>query len=359
MIDCDDDLYNDLWRLELERKLLKIDAKESFPRFLDYMDARYSRQWFHTVIAQHCQMLLEGKINNLMVFLPPQHGKSTIVSEAFPSWALGKFPNLKIVGCSYASSLAGKVSRNIQRMIDSPAYISLFPDTILPGVKGGKSRGHIRNIDMFETVGNGGFYKAVGIGGGLTGTPVDMSIIDDPIKDALEAYSPIYRERVWDWYTSVLVTRLHNESKQLFIMTRWHEDDLAGRILKTEPDKWTVLSIPAIRESIDDGNDFDPRRVGDALWEDRHSLTRLRDVEARSARVFSALYQQHPTADGGNIIKSAWFKKSTVAEFEKKHKGEPIIFFLDTAFTETTRRALSLHVKLETIYMSHTLRSSI
>lgn len=323
--------------IEMERQVLKLDAQQHFYRFLDYKDEQYDRRWFHTAIAEHCQMLFEGKIKNLMVFMPPQEGKSTIVSEAFPAWVLGKKPRLKIVGCSYASSLAEKVSRNIQRIIDSPEYQAIFPDTYLNGSKvRSNTRGYLRNVDIFETVGYGGFFKAVGVGGGLTGTPVDIAIIDDPVKDAMEAYSPTYRERVWDWYTSVLMTRLHNDSKQLFIMTRWHDDDLAGRILKQEPEKWTVLSIPAIRETLADGNDFDPRQVGEALWPERHSLERLLAAQRRSPRFFSALYQQHPTIEGGNIIKQTWFRHISAADFAKKRKDQPIIFFVDTAFTEKT-----------------------
>ncbi len=326
------------YSLELQMDILREEAREHFYRFLDYKDPKYDRQWFHKVIAERCQMLLEGKIRNLMVFLPPQNGKSTVVSEAFPAWALGKNPDLKIVGSSYASSLATKVSRNVQRIIDSPEYGEIFPETRLNGSNSQFSRGFIRNIDMFETIGHRGFYKAVGVGGGLTGTPVDITIIDDPVKDAMEAYSPIYRERVWEWYTSVLLTRLHNDSHQLFIMTRWHEDDLAGRILQREPENWTVLSIPAIRESKDDGNDFDPRAVGEALWPERHSLERLLEAKKRSAKVFSALYQQCPTIDGGNIIKQDWFNYITTEEFAKKHfaNRNSINFFIDTAYTDKT-----------------------
>lgn len=100
-------------------------------------------------------------------------------------------------------------------------------------------------------------------------------------------------------------------------MTRWHDDDLAGRILKREADKWTVLSIPAIRETLDDGNDFDPREVGEALWPERHSLGRLLDAQKRSPRFFSALYQQHPTIEGGNIIKEAWFGRISAFDFKR------------------------------------------
>lgn len=324
-------------KLELERMLLRMDAPNRLCKFIPYMNPQYSQQWFHRVIADNCQKLLEGKIKNLMVFVSPQHGKSEIISRSFPAYALGRNPDLKIVGTSYSANLAGQFSLSIQRIIDSKEYQAIFPNTYLNGSNVRTNvKGYLRNVDMFETVGHKGFYKAVGVGGSLTGTPVDIAIIDDPVKDAMEAYSPVYRERVWDWYTSVLLTRLHNESKQLFIMTRWHDDDLAGRILKREADKWTVLSIPAIRETLDDGNDFDPREVGEALWPERHSLGRLLDAQKRSPRFFSALYQQHPTIEGGNIIKEAWFGRISAFDFKKKRMDEPIIFFVDTAYTEKT-----------------------
>lgn len=325
-----------LRELELRRRFLQLDAAENFRQFLPYINTSYDRQWFHTEIADQCQKLLDGQITNLMVFMPPQHGKSEIVSRQFPAWALGRDPDLKIVGCSYSADLAQQFSRSIQRTIDTAEYGAIFPLTTLNGSQSKATRGYLRNADQFEIVGYKGFYKSVGVGGSLTGTPVDIAIIDDPVKDALEAYSATYRERIWEWYTSVLVTRLHNKSRQLFIMTRWHEDDLAGRILEREADKWTVLSIPAIRERLDDGNASDPRNVGEALWEERHSLKRLRQAEGRSPRTFAALYQQHPSIEGGNIIRRDWFKHIKTAEFNRIYDREPIVFFLDTAYTDKT-----------------------
>ena len=183
-------------------------------------------------------------------------------------------------------------------------------------------------------MGYGGFYKAVGVGGSLTGTSVDVGIIDDPVKDAMEAYSSTYRERVWNWYTDVFSTRMHNESKRILIMTRWHEDDLAGRILKIEPEKWTVISIPAIKE--DAGIIEDPRTIGEGLWEERHSQERLREIENASPRTFAALYQQRPVVQGGNIVKSDWFRKVSLAEFKNHQGNEPVNFLIDTAYTEKT-----------------------
>lgn len=264
----------------------------------------------------------------------PTHN-SEIISRNFPAWALGKNPDLKIVGCSYSSDLAEQFSRSIQRTIDSKEYQSIFPETYLSGSNiRTDTKGFLRNVDIFETVGHRGFYKAVGVGGSLTGTPVDIAIIDDPVKDANEANSTTYRQRVWDWYNTVLSTRLHNDSKQLFIMTRWHEDDLAGRILKAEPQDWTVLSIPAICETEHDGNLHSPRHIGDALWENRHSKRKLEKQKARAPREFSALHQQHPTIEGGNIVKRDWFRRISMAEFIALRFNEPMHFYLDTAYNK-------------------------
>ena len=325
-------------REQLERELKRRRAVLSFPDFLDYTDVNYQRQWFHTLIARKCQDLLFGKLptDRLMVFVPPQHGKSEIVSRKFPAWALGYNPRLKIVGTSYAASLAQGFSRAIQRTMDSSEYSDIFPASFLnsKSVKTDIKRNYLRNIDIFETVGYGGFYKAVGVGGGLTGTPADLGIIDDPVKDAIEASSQTYRDNVWNWYNDVFLTRLHNGSKQCLIMTRWHEDDLAGRLLSREPEKWTVVRVPAIREDMSDPED--PRAIGEALWEERHSKARLEEVELRSPRTYASLYQQRPTIDGGNIIKEEWFGRIRQEEFNRLHDGEPIVFFLDTAYTEKT-----------------------
>ena len=316
-------------------------ARDRFNVFLDYIQPGYSQQWFHTLIANSCQRLFEGTLGRgkLMLFVPPQHGKSEIVSRKFPAWVLGRDPQMKIVGSSYSADLAQQFSRSIQRTIDSTEYNTLFPDTYLnnSNVRTDTKGSWLRNVDLFETVGHGGFYKAVGVGGSLTGTPVDLGIIDDPVKDALEAYSVTYRERVWNWYTDVFLTRLHNNSKQLLIMTRWHEDDLAGRLLDREGDDWTVISIPAICEVKNDGGQGkSEREIGDALWPERHSLERLREVERRSPRTFAALYQQRPTIEGGNIVKRDWFGHVSSSDFKRMHEDEPVIFFIDTAYTDKT-----------------------
>lgn len=319
--------------MELMQAKLRLEAPTRFSCFLGYINPKYHAEWFHILIADHCQMLLEGKIKNLMVFMPPQHGKSEIISRNFPAWALGKNPELKIIGSSYASDLADGFSLNIQRTIEGEKYQSIFPETKINGIAGQYFRGFKRNEDYFDIIGHSGFYKAVGVGKGLTGTPVDIAIIDDPVKDAVEAMSPVYRERIWNWYNTVLTTRLHNNSRQIFIMTRWHEDDLAGRILKAEPKDWTVLVIPAICETEND-NGHSKRHIGEALWESKHSLEKLLKQKERSPRQFAALYQQRPTIEGGNIVKRDWFKTISQADFNALRYREPVHFYLDTAYNK-------------------------
>lgn len=318
--------------MKLMQLKLKQSASTDFSCYLGYINPDYRLEWFHRVVAEHCQMLFDGKIKNLMVFLPPQHGKSDIISRNFPSWVFGKNPDLKIVGSSYSGDLATGFSLYIQRTIQSDKYQEIFHDTKLNGM-GKAIVGYKRNEDYFDIVGHRGFYKAVGVGGSLTGTPVDIAIIDDPVKDAVEAYSPVSRERVWNWYNTVMSTRLHNDSRQLFIMTRWHEDDLAGRLLAKEPGEWTVLVIPAICE-VENDNGLSTRKIGEALWPWKHSLTKLLKQKARSPREFSALYQQRPTIEGGNIVKRDWFRVISEAEFRALRFREPVHFYLDTAFNK-------------------------
>lgn len=300
----------------------------SFVSFLVYIDDDYFMQWFHKIIAEKCQKLAEGEIKKLMLFIPPQFGKSEIVSRKFPAWAMGRNPSLKIVECSYSASLSASFSRQVQRIMESDRYANIFPRL-------GANKKRKKTNDYFDNPVGEGFYKAVGVGGSLTGTPADIAIIDDPIKDAAEAYSLTYRDKVWEWYNSVLTTRLHNNSRQLFIMTRWHEDDLAGRILKAEPNEWEVISLPAICETENDGG-LSSRHIGESLWESKHSLEKLLTQQARSPRTFAALYQQHPTANGGNIVQREWFKRCRLADFERMRTDEPIVFFIDTAYTDNT-----------------------
>lgn len=264
--------------------------------------------WFHKLLCDVIQKFIEGKIKKLMIFMPPQHGKSELVSRLLPCILLGLNPNLRLACCTYGNDFAKDFNSDVQKYMLSDEYKELFPNTKLNERRAvnDDSRGAKRNSVRFDIVGYRGFYKSVGVGGRLTGTPVDIGIIDDVIKNPQEADSLTYRNRTWKWYNAVFRTRMHNKSQQLLTFTRWHEDDLAGRIL-SHPNKsisggWTIITLKGIKELGDDevlgehlsdlGIEFhDPRKVGEALWEKQHAAETLKSYEERE---FQAMIQQNP-----------------------------------------------------------------
>lgn len=289
--------------------LLKFSARAELSRrnlrdFVEYTKRDYVFSWHHIAICEKLDQFAKGKIKKLMLFVPPQHGKSELATRRFPAFALGLNPNLKIAICSYSATIASNFNRDIQRIVDDPIYSEVFPKTSLnenSAVNPSKNT-YLRNSETFEIVGHTGFVKTVGVGGSLTGTPVDIGIIDDPFKDRQEAMSSTIREKVWSWFTDVFETRLHNNSQQLVIMTRWDEDDLAGKILKRDSD-WEVIRFPAIkkRDSPDD-----PRQIGEVLWPEKHSLERIQKIEDTSPVTFNSLYQQEPKAPKDLLVFPEW-----------------------------------------------------
>ena len=168
-------------------------------------------------------------------------------------------------------------------------YTYLFPDVILAKATAG---GWLKNQSEFEIPDYKGNLISIGIGGALTSRQIDKLIIDDIYKDAKDAWSPVIRESVWNWYTSVAETRLHNDSQTLIVFTRWHEDDLGGRLLQDEANEWEVIKYPAIK--TEEKLAGDNRIVGQALWENRHSKEKLLKIKKKSPLVFENLYQQDP-----------------------------------------------------------------
>lgn len=284
---------------------------------------------------------VEGGVYLVGENLIPTHN-SELVSRRFPAYALGKDPNTKIAVASYSGALATGFSRDTQRIMESPEFISSFPGTLIPGIPESKELGgnYVRNSYMFEIVRKEGFLKSVGVGGSLTGTPVDIAIIDDPVKDFEAANSDVNRESIKNWYRSVLETRLHNDSIVLLTMTRWHEDDLAGWLLKEEPEKWEVVTFPAVREDMK--NPDDPRNLGEALWPNRHNLEKLESSQ-KSDKIWSALFQQRPTKAGGNIWKR-WFIEIDDDKFPKPEQMEKYGTDWDLAYTEKEENSASAYV---------------
>ncbi|HDR1925708.1 TPA: phage terminase large subunit [Pasteurella multocida] len=277
--------------------------------------------WFNKIIAQELQQfyqdVIDGKQPRLMIFAPPRSGKSELFSRRFPAWAFGKNPDLQMIACSYSADLASRMNRDVQRIMDEEAYHAIFPHASLNNKRISTLSGQaLRNSEIFEITGHKGAYRSAGVGGGITGMGADIAIIDDPVKDAKEANSQTVRDSVWDWYTTTLYTRLSPKSGVLLGMTRWHEDDLAGRLLKEMEnggDKWRVVSFPAIAEQ-----DEEYRKEGEPLHPERFDLERLTKIKnAVGSHTWNALYQQRPTSKGGGIIKGEWFGRYTVAPIIK------------------------------------------
>jgi len=321
-IDNLDDLQQDI-TLYLARNYLIDFITTTYPN--------YQAKWFHELICKKCDDFVSGKIKKLMVFMPPQHGKSEIVTRRLIPFILGKDPRTKAALVSFAADKASKFNREIQRIIDDPVYRAIFPKTFLnsSNVVTDRRGSWLRNSVEFETVGYGGGCKCVGVEGPLTGDPVDVGIIDDPIKDHIDAFSPTIRERVWNWYISVFKNRLHNFSRQLIMLTRWHEDDLPGRLLNIEDD-WEVISIPRIKEPSD--NEYDKRAIGEVLWEEKHSLKNALEAKALSERLFASMQQQRPAPTEGGMFKEKWFRYYTVMP----SRFDRIIQSWDCAFKGTT-----------------------
>ena len=265
---------------------------------------------FHIAYYEVLTRFAMGEIKKLMITMPPQHGKSEGVTRRLPAFVLGQDPDKRIAIVSYNAIKARKFNRELQRIMDDDRYYELFPQTLLAGQasyqeQGRRSRNYARNSDECEIVGYQGSFKTIGVGGSLTGEPVDMLIMDDLYKDASSAWSPVIRQNVADWYDTVASTRLHNDSQQLLVFTRWHMEDLAGRLLEQEgiydpienPQGWLLVSFPAIQNRPP--SEQDPRAEGEPLWPERHSLEKLLEIKGRSPTVFESLYQQNPQPSQG------------------------------------------------------------
>jgi predicted phage terminase large subunit-like protein len=311
--------------VNLQQQLVCL-AQQDLLHFTSATFPTFAPAAFHKVYYQALTDFARGDIKKLMVFMPPQHGKSEGSTRRLPAYLLGQNPDARIAIVSYNAPKARKFSREIQRIIDSDDYRMIFPDTQLSGknVTTLAKGNWLRNADECEIVGHRGGFKTVGVGGALTGEPVDILILDDVYKDAKTAWSPIIRSSIEDWYDTVAETRLHNDSQQLIVFTRWHEQDLAGRLLEKDgkfdaelnPDGWRVLTFQAIKEGA--ATEQDERREGEALWECKHSLHNLQKIREKNPHVFQSLYQQNPKPAEGLLYEHR-FREYELLPATKKH----------------------------------------
>lgn len=333
------------------QRLNKIHAEladRKLEHFSTYLDSDIKNEWFHKYVYSVLDDWIEKKKKKVAIFMPPQHGKSKMSSVITPAKILGKYPKSGVAVASYAETHASKFNRECQDLIDSERFKELYPNVKLPG-KDVETGNELRNNKYFEVVKYKGFFKAVSIGGALTGTPVDYGIIDDPIKDRKQANSSTYRDNIWNWYNDVFKTRLHNDSCQLMLFTRWHEDDIAGRLFnpkseyydEEEANEWTVIVLPALKENskaIQNQVEInDPREIGGALWPSKHSKEKHEKTKKLSPQTHSSLNQQRPSPAGGGKIKQEHFTVINESELPFNPNGIKKDFWIDGAFTENVK----------------------
>lgn len=305
---------------------LQEGARRKLLWFAQYMQPDFQPTPFHKVYYEVLDRFAHREIKNLIIQAPPQHGKSQGSSRHLPADMLGLFPDLKICICSYAATIAKDFNRDVQRLIDSDKYRAIFPDTTLNGSNVVTvATNYLRNSDVFEIVGHTGSLRVVGRGGSLTSKTVDVMIYDDLYKDSLEANSPQIRQGAWDWFTKVAQTRLHNESQQLIVFTRWHPEDIIGKIIETEnvvfvkswadldnmpKDAWALVNFEAIKTG--EPTELDPRESGAPLWPARHSKERLLTAKKLDPVGFECLYQGNPGNAEGRLYQpfKTWVEKS-------------------------------------------------
>lgn len=280
-------------------------AKDDLIDFCLLTHYNYHPNWHHEEIANALMKVERGEIDRLLLMVPPRHGKSELSSIRFPAWYLGRDPHREVITASYSSDLATDFGSKTRHLIESEQYQMIFPDL--------KLRQDERAKGKWLTA-EGGGYTSVGVGGPITGRGATLLSIDDPIKNREEAESKVYRDKVWDWYTSTAYTRLEKGGAIILTLTRWHVDDLAGRILASEDaDRWHVIRFPAIAEQ-----DETYRAEGEAIWPDKYPVEELqRTKKVIGGYDWASLYQQTPITSENQEFKPHFFQKRSQEEVDR------------------------------------------
>lgn len=270
-----------------EDVLLNI-ARQKLIAFAVTIHPDYEVAHHHKLIANKIQDLVDRKLTRLMVFMPPRHGKSMLISELLPAWYLGNHPDHEVIFTSYSQEVAGDFGRKVRNMMLEPIYQAIFPGVTV--------RDDSSSVKRFHT-NQGGAYFGAGAGGALTGRGANLIICDDIHKNREEAHSDTTTKSIKEWWGSTLFTRRLPDAVVVIVQTRWSDKDLPKHLLDTEGEKWEVLSLPAISEE------------GEALWPTRFPLTVLSEIKQTiGSHDFEALYQQRPSAIEGAMVKRGWFK---------------------------------------------------
>lgn len=312
--------------------LRRRDARRQLAAYILFTNPKYKQSGFSAAVCAALDLFLDdmqaGKRPILILQAPPQHGKSEIVSRKLPAYILGRFPDWRVGAASYSDELANAMAQDVRRNLADDRHRKLFPQPAE------KRRYDVNRTGEFTAPGGAGGYLGVGVGAGLTGRPVDIGIIDDPVKNEKEALSPTVKEGHWNWYQTVFTTRLSENSGQIIMATSWAEDDLPARICKhfNGDPRLTVLRFPAINLPGEVG--YNPNLPKGPLVPELKSLAFLQEVKSLfSDYWWAALYQQSPRSLGGNVFKESglryYMPKDLPAKFDK------VIASLDATFKDT------------------------
>jgi predicted phage terminase large subunit-like protein len=285
--------------------------------------SRYEVTPVARLLTQIMEKVYRRELKRVAISMPPQTGKTQLISRGFPAWAMGKDPRINLMLGSYNQDYADGLGDSVREIMASPSYRQVFPGGVLR--VGGKAKSHLITQDN-------GQAAFIGRGGSGTGRPADIFIIDDPLKDDKEAQSNATREQVWSWFTKVAYTRLHARSAVVVLHTRWHMDDLIGRLCDpSHPDRskrfaglekqWTYINLPAVVEdpelakslglTLEKSDDpFVQQMFGDkplaTLWPGRKSLSMYAETKALDPQGFSALNMGRPTPEEGDYFRAEW-----------------------------------------------------
>jgi predicted phage terminase large subunit-like protein len=264
----------------------------------DLTRSLYEPAPFHHAIGRHLEELDRGEFTQLILTMPPRAGKSELATKRFVAWFLDRHPTENVAVATYSDTMAEDYGSDIRHILNSPQHKQVFPEFRLR--KGGQAKSNIQTDQ-------GGRAVFVGVGGALTGRGAGLLICDDLIKGAEEARSQTMRNQTWEWFTKVAMTRRMSRKLVIIIMTRWHSDDVVGRL--TDPEnphynaieaaKWKIIKIPAIAEE----DDVLGRKPGEPLWPERYDLEFLQSQQRLDPLGFSALYQQSPTVADGILFR--------------------------------------------------------
>lgn len=301
-------------------------SSQSLIQFTRKTMPEYDPAPHHLLIVKKLEQIERGEIDRLIITMPPRHGKSELASRRFPAWFIGRNPDKQIISCSYNDDFAADFGREVRNIVASEEFSEIFPKVSLASDSKAANRWNTNHK---------GYYLAAGVGGGITGKGAHILLIDDPFKDREDADSEVIREKVWRWYTGTAYHRLEPGGAIILVQTRWHDDDLAGRLLeaqeKDDGDKWDILNLPAFAVE----NDQLGRQLGEPLWPysyrkdkddqinkypwyDTDALNRIKSV--LQSRDWNSLYQQNPIPDEGDYFRRDWFKRFNLSELPKELK---------------------------------------